>query len=298
VILKGVSKSQHKRRALRAQLTSGRLLRYPGVHSPLIGTLIEELGFEGVYVSGSALSCDMGLPAVGLGTLTDISDRAQRIAATTSLPALADTDTGFNDAVSAARIVHTFEDLGFAGCHLDDRRKPAVSGSFDQDAVITSDDMVRRLQAAVAARRDPDFVICARTHARNDEGLDATIDRASAYVDAGADAILPESLFDAREYATFRRCVNVPLLASMNASGRAAQLDARTLANAGVALVIYPFTALQTAMRAVEEGLAALRDEEIPIQPHGSSSTSRWTALLEEDSEAGTEDRLRFRIKS
>jgi methylisocitrate lyase len=297
-MLRGVSKSEHKRRALRTQLTSGRLLRYPGVHSPLVGTLIEELGFEGVYVSGAALSCDMGLPAVGLGTLTDISDRAQRIASTTSLPALADTDTGFNDAVSAARIIQTFEDLGFAGCHLDDRRKPAVGGAFDQDAVITSDEMVRRLQAAVAARRHSNFVICARTNARNAEGLDATIDRACAYVDAGADAVLPESLFDAREYATFRRCVNVPLLASMDARGRAAQLDARTLANAGVSLVIYPFTALQTAMRAVEEGLTALRDEAVPIQPQGLSASSRWSALLEEDSETGTEDSLRFRIKS
>ena len=233
-----------KRRTLREQLASGKLLRHTSVHSALMAKLTEDLGFDGIHISGAALSYDLNLMGVGLSTLRDVSERAEQIAAASSLPAMADCDTGLCDASSAARLVRTFEDLGFAGCHLDDGLSAVLGGGPEPDAVLTCHQMIRRLRAAVAARRDPAFMICARTRALKGEGLDATIDRANSYVDEGADAMLPDSLADTRELATFRRWVNVPLIATVNDLGPPALLDTKTLKNAGVSLVIYTFAAV------------------------------------------------------
>jgi len=252
--------AQDKRKAFRADIASGRLLRFPGAFSPLVAMLIEELGFDGVYISGAVLSADLGLPDIGLTTLTEVSRRGHEIARATNLPAFIDADTGFGEPMSAARTVRTLEDLGLAGCHFEDQVNPKRCGHLDHKVVVPVDDMVQRIRAAVAARRDPDFVICARTDARSIEGLDAAIDRANAYVDAGADMIFPEALHDAGEFAVFRKAVSAPLLANMTEFGKSELLDARTLREIGVNLVIYPVTTLRLAMGAVEEGLATIRD--------------------------------------
>ena len=250
-----------KRAALRAGLASGRLLRMPGAFSPLVARLVEELGFDGAYVSGAVVAADLGLPDVGLTTMTEVAQRARQIASATSLPVLADADTGFGEPLNAARAVAELDDLGLAGCHLEDQVNPKRCGHLDGKEVVSVADMARRLQAAVAARRDPAFLLIARSDARAVEGLAAMLERARAYVDAGAEMLFCEALADEREFEAVRRAVDVPLLANMTEFGRSKLLDARTLADLGVNLVIYPVTGLRLAMGAVEDGLRRLRDD-------------------------------------
>src|SRR5581483_8920504 len=192
-----------KRGALQAGLNSGRLQRLPGAFSPLVAKAIADIGFEGVYVSGAALSADLGLPDTGLTTLTEVAGRGAQIAAATGLPTLIDADTGFGAALNAARTVTILEDAGLAGCHLEDQVDPKRCGHLDGKTVVSTADMVKRLRAAISARRDPSFVICARTDAAGVEGLPAAIGRAGAYADAGADMIFTEALTDVADFERF-----------------------------------------------------------------------------------------------
>ncbi|MFF2391021.1 methylisocitrate lyase [Nocardia sp. NPDC058114] len=244
-----------KRASFRAGLASGRLQRLPGAVNPLVATLIQELGFDGVYVSGAVISAELALPDIGLTTLTEVVERGRQIARATDLPVLIDADTGFGEPMNAARTVTLLEDAGLAGCHLEDQVNPKRCGHLDGKAVVDTAEMVRRIRAAVAVRRDPDFVICARTDARAIEGLDAAIERARAYVDAGADLIFTEALAEEAEFAKFRAAVAVPLLANMTEFGKTPLLSARTLTDLGYNAVIYPVTTLRLAMGAIEDGL-------------------------------------------
>ncbi|MCV7411626.1 methylisocitrate lyase [Mycobacterium florentinum] len=249
------SSAADKRAALRAGLNSGRLQRLPGAFSPLVAKTVAEAGFEGVYVSGAALAADLGLPDIGLTTLTEVAGRGAQIAAAINLPTLIDADTGFGAPLNAARTVTVLEDAGLAGCHLEDQVSPKRCGHLDGKAVVPAADMVKRLRAAVSARRDPDFVICARTDAAGIEGLPAAIDRARAYADAGADMIFTEALTEVSEFEAFRAAVDVPLLANMTEFGKSPLLSTRQLADVGYNVVIYPVTTLRLAMFAVEAGL-------------------------------------------
>ena len=244
-----------KRAALRAGLNSGRLQRYPGAFSPLVAKLVSEIGFEGVYVSGAVLSADLGLPDIGLTTLTEVAGRSAQIAAATDLPTLVDADTGFGEPMSAARTITILEDAGLAGCHLEDQVNPKRCGHLDGKAVVPATEMIKRLRAAVAARRDPNFVICARTDAAGIEGIDAAIDRAKAYADAGADLIFTEALSTPSEFERFRAAVDTPLLANMTEFGKSELVTAQQLSDIGYNMVIYPVTTLRLAMYAVEVGL-------------------------------------------
>ncbi len=250
-----------KRRELRRQLQSGKLMRYPGAFSPLVGRVVADLGFDGIYISGAALSADLALPDIGLTTLTEIVDRGGRIAAATSLPSLIDADTGFGEPLNVARTISALEDAGLAGCHLEDQVNPKRCGHLDNKAVVDPQEMVRRIRAAVRARRDPAFLICARTDARGVEGLDAAIERAKAYVDAGADMVFPEALADEREFETFRAALQVPLLANMTEFGKSQLLTAAMLESLGFNMVIYPVTTLRLAMGAIEDALQVLKDD-------------------------------------
>ncbi|MBU8809654.1 methylisocitrate lyase [Mycolicibacterium goodii] len=245
----------HKRAQFRAGLESGRLQRFPGAFSPLVAKLIAEIGFDGVYVSGAVLSADLGLPDIGLTTLTEVTSRGAQIANATDLPTFVDADTGFGEPMSAARTVVQLEDAGLAGLHLEDQVNPKRCGHLDGKAVVPTGEMVKRLHAAVAARRDPNFVICARTDAAGIEGIDAAIERAKAYVDAGADLIFTEALVAPADFEKFRAAVDAPLLANMTEFGKSELLTARQLADLGYNVVIYPVSTLRLAMRAVEIGL-------------------------------------------
>ena len=244
-----------KRAKLRAGLNSGQLQRYPGAFSPLVAKLVSEIGFEGVYVSGAVLSADLGLPDIGLTTLSEVAGRSAQIAAATDLPTLVDADTGFGEPMSAARTITILEDAGLAGCHLEDQVNPKRCGHLDGKAVVPAAEMIKRLRAAVAARRDPNFIICARTDAAGIEGIDSAIDRAKAYADAGADLIFTEALSTPGEFERFRAAVDTPLLANMTEFGKSELVTTRQLSDIGYNMVIYPVTTLRLAMYAVEVGL-------------------------------------------
>jgi methylisocitrate lyase len=249
-----------RRADFRAGLASGRLLRFPGAISPLTARLIEQHKFEGVYVSGAVLAADLALPDIGLTTLSEVTARSQQIARVTDLPTMVDADTGFGEPMNVGRTVQMLEDAGVAGCHIEDQVMPKRCGHLDGKSVVPRTEMVRRIAAAVAARRDPAFVICARTDARAPEGLAAAIERARAYVDAGADMIFPEAMAGAAELEAVRAAVGVPLLANMTEFGKSDLLGAATLAALGINVVIYPVTLLRIAMGAVETALASIRD--------------------------------------
>ncbi|MGQ4512959.1 methylisocitrate lyase [Streptomyces sp. DW26H14] len=250
-----------RRRAFREQLASGRLLRVPGAINPYSARLIQETGFDAVYLSGAVLSADLGLPDIGLTTSTEIAARAQQVTRTTDLPALIDADTGFGEPMNAARTVQLMEDAGLAGLHLEDQVNPKRCGHLDGKSVVPREEMARRVRAAADARRDPYFLLMARTDARAVEGLGAAIDRAKAYVDAGADALFPEALADEAEFEAFRAAVDVPLLANMTEFGKSRLLDARTLESLGYNIALYPVTLFRLAMGAIEDGLRTLASE-------------------------------------
>lgn len=243
-----------KRADFRKALDSGKLLRFPGAFSPLVSMLIEQKGFDGVYISGAVLSNDLGLPDIGLTTLTEVSQRGRAIARTTELPAIIDIDTGFGEPMSVVRTVRELEDLGLAGCHLEDQVNPKRCGHLDNKSLVSVKEMCKKVKAAHEAKRDKNFVVIARTDSRAQEGLDAAIDRAKAYVDAGADMIFPEALKDPSEFEAFRKAIDVPMLANMTEFGKSKLLDYGQLENLGYNLVIYPVTSLRLAMKAVEDG--------------------------------------------
>jgi methylisocitrate lyase len=244
-----------KRADLREMLKSGKLLRFPGSYSPMVSMLIEQKGFDGVYISGAVLANDLGLPDIGMTTLTEVSQRGRQIARTTDLPAIIDIDTGFGEPMSAARSVQELEELGIAGCHLEDQVNPKRCGHLDNKTIVPVQEMVKKVKAASDAKRDANFVLIARTDARASEGLEAAIDRAKAYVDAGADMIFPEAMKDESEFEAFRKALNVPLLSNMTEFGKSKILNAEQLTNLGYNMVIYPVTTVRLAMKAVEDGL-------------------------------------------
>ena len=249
-----------KRAAFRAGLASGTLQRFPGAFNPLSALLITRYQFEGVYVSGAVISADLGLPDIGLTTSSEVAGRAQQIARVTPLPALVDADTGFGEPMNAARTVQLLEDAGVAGLHIEDQVNPKRCGHLDGTDVVDTQVAVRRIKAAVAARRDPGFVIAARTDAAAVNGIADAIDRAKAYADAGADLIFPEAMADEADFERFRAAIDTPILANMTEFGKSKLLDAKTLQNLGVNIVIYPVTLLRLAMHAAGVGLAEIAD--------------------------------------
>ncbi|MCU1437264.1 MAG: prpB [Naasia sp.] len=250
-----------KREAFRARLASGELIRMPGAFNPLSARLIEDKGFEGVYISGAVLSADLGLPDIGLTTLTEVAQRAGQIARVTDLPALVDADTGFGEPMNVARSVQILEDAGLAGMHLEDQVNPKRCGHLDGKQVVDDDTALKRIRAAVEARRDPNFLIMARTDIRGIEGLSAAVDRAKMLVDAGADAIFPEAMASLEEFAAVRAAVDVPVLANMTEFGKSELFTTRQLAALGINIVIFPVSLLRLAMGAAERGLDALAAE-------------------------------------
>ena len=260
-MLQATKSAAEKRKEFRAALASGKLLRFPGAFSPLVAMAIQRHGFDGVYVSGAALSADLGLPDIGLTTLSEVAARGGVIARATDLPALIDADTGFGEPLNMARTIQTLEDAGLSGCHLEDQVNPKRCGHLDGKSLVTTQAMVEKIRAAVGTRRDQNFLIIARTDARASEGLDGAIARAQAYVEAGADAIFPEALADEGEFEKFRKAVKVPLLANMTEFGKSKLLTAKQLSDLGFNIVIYPVTTLRLAMKAIEDGLATIKTE-------------------------------------
>ena len=166
-----------------------------------------------------------------------------------TLPVIVDVDTGFGGPLNAARTVALLEEAGLAGCHLEDQESPKRCGHLDHKILVPTAEMVRRVRAGRAAQSDPDFLLIARTDARGPEGLDKAIDRARAYVDAGAAMIFPEALQDEREFEAFRAAIDAPLMANMTEFGKSPLLSRKALADLGYNLVIYPVTTFRLAMK-------------------------------------------------
>jgi len=230
----------------------------PGVFSPLVAKLAERIGFRAVYLSGGALSAGNGVPDIGLLTLTEFVQHAQLTAQATTLPLISDADTGFGEALNVERTVRLFEQAGVAGIHLEDQQMPKRCGHLSGKSLVEPEAMAAKIRAAIAARRNPDFVIIARTDARGVNGFEDAVRRAKLYLDAGADAIFPEALETADEFARFAKEVPTTLLANMTEFGKSPNLDVATLGAMGYRLVLFPLTAFRVAMKAAEETLADL----------------------------------------
>ena len=249
-----------KRQAFRAGLASGTIQRFPGAFTPLTAPLIQQLGFEGVYISGAVMAAELGLPDIGLTTLTEVAERGRQISRMTDLPTLIDADTGFGEAMNVARAVHELEDAGVSGLHLEDQVNPKRCGHLDGKEVVSQDLAVQRIAAAVSARRDSDLVIMARTDIRGVHDLAAAVDRAKALEAAGADAIFPEAMATLDEFAAVRDAVQVPILANMTEFGKSALFTHQQLQDVGVNLAIHPVSLLRIAMGAIERELGLLAE--------------------------------------
>ncbi|MEV4737406.1 MULTISPECIES: methylisocitrate lyase [unclassified Microbacterium] len=250
-----------KRRLFRERLASGELLRFPGAFNPLSAKLIEQRGFDGVYISGAVLSADLGLPDIGLTTLTEVAGRAKQIARMTDIPSIVDADTGFGEPMNVARTIQELEDAGLAGTHIEDQINPKRCGHLDGKSVVDENTAIKRIRAAADARRDENFLIMARTDIRAIDGLDAAIDRAKALVDAGADAIFPEAMRDLSEFEAMADALDVPILANMTEFGKSDLFSVDQLRDAGVSMVIWPVSLLRIAMGAAGRALDTLNEE-------------------------------------
>ena len=241
-----------KREDFEKKLSNKKILRIPGAYNPLTAKLIEEIGYDGIYVSGGVMSNDLGYPDIGLTNLKEVSYRANQIARVTNLPTIVDADTGFK---SCEETVNIFEKLGITGIHIEDQISQKRCGHLDNKELISKEEMIKKIKLSINSRKDKNFKIIARTDANSVEGLDKMIERAKAYQDAGADIIFPEALLDEKEFEKVRKNLNIYLLANMTEFGKTKLFSYKQLENFGYNIVIYPVTTQRLAMKSVEEGL-------------------------------------------
>ncbi len=244
-----------KRIELKNKLKEKKILRFPGAYNPLTAKLISEIGFDGIYISGAVMANDLGVPDIGITTLKEVSYRANQISKVTDLPSLVDADTGFGD---CKKTIEIFENLGLAGCHIEDQIEQKRCGHLDNKNLISLDKMVNKIKTAVNSRKDNNFLIIARTDANTVESLNKTIERVKAYEDAGADIIFPEAMKDEKEFEQIRKNTKVKLLANMTEFGKSKLLSASALEKLGYSIVIYPVSTQRLAMKNVEDGLKVI----------------------------------------
>ncbi len=245
---------------LRRILSGKRTIAVPGVFNPAVALLAGEAGFECLYFSGAAFANSMGLPDLGVTTLTEVAEAAGRIsAAVPSLPLIVDVDTGFGEAVNVSRTVHEMEKAGAAAIQIEDQVMPKRCGHLDGKEVVEPAEMAKKVIAAKAAAKT-ELVIIARTDAAETEGLDGAIARARLYQKAGADVIFPEALNSKEEFAEFAKKVKGPLLANMTEFGKTPFLSLSDFSKLGEGykLVIFPVTTFRVAMKAMREALREL----------------------------------------
>src|SRR5699024_2276761 len=228
---------------------------FPGAFNPLSARLIEEKNFDGVYISGAVLANDLGLPDIGLTTLPEVASRAGQIARMTDLPSLVDADTGFGEPMNLARTIQELEHAGLAGMHIEDQVLPKRCGHLDGKTLVDIATMTQRIAAAADSRIDDNFLIMPHTDIRGIDALPAAVDRVKAIVDDGADAILPDNMNHLSEFDAITNAVDVPVLANMTEFGKSELFGRQQLADAGVAMVIYPVTLLRSAMGEAERVL-------------------------------------------
>lgn len=245
---------------LKALLTRKQAAILPGAPNALIARVIEDLGFEAVYVTGAGIAnMSLGVPDIGLVTLTELTDHVAAICDAIAVPVLADADTGFGNPVNMTRTVRALERAGAAGLQIEDQVFPKKCGHFEGKDVVPPAEMVQKIKAAVDSRHDSDFQILARTDARAMRGFEDALDRAHAYIEAGADATFVEAPVSVEELAKITQVLRVPQVANMVFGGLTPSVSQTKLADMGFGAVLYANAALQAALKSVREVLESLK---------------------------------------
>ena len=243
------------------QLLERQCVTMPGATNALSARLIEQMGFEAMYLSGAVLANSVGgMPDVGLMTLSESEAHSAAIARVTTIPIIADADTGYGEADNAARTVQVLEQAGVSGIHLEDQVFPKRCGHLEGKELVAAEDFCEKIAAATAAKSSGDFVLIARTDARGVVGIEETIRRANMYVEAGADAVFPEGLQSAEEFRQVADATDTYLLANMTEFGTTPYLSVSDFAALGYNMVIFPVTLQRTAMKAMADVLRLIRD--------------------------------------
>lgn len=250
-------------KALKNLLNSGRTIMIPGAYDAITAKVIERVGFEAVYCTGAGTVNGMtGLPDIGLATMTEMVQNAGWMSEAVGIPVISDADTGYGNAVNVMRTVREFEKAGVAGIHLEDQVFPKKCGHVEGKQVVPVEEMVGKIKAAIAARKDPDFLIIARVDANAVNGLSDALDRARAYHAAGADMIFPEALQSREEFARFAKALpGVRLFANMTEFGKTPYMNIEEFAELGYRFVIYPMTVFRVMLKAVFDAMEQLKKE-------------------------------------
>jgi 2-methylisocitrate lyase-like PEP mutase family enzyme len=252
----------NSRQILKQLFKRERLLVAPGCFDGLSARLVEEAGFEAAYLSGGAVARSMGIPDIGLVTMSEVIDRAAQVVAAVKIPIIADADTGYGNAVNLVRTVREFERTGVAAIHIEDQITPKRCGHLDGKEVIPLAEMEKKLQAALASRSDPDFSIIARTDARGVHGFDDAMSRGRAFARLGVDAVFVEAPQSEPELEEIPRALpNVPLLVNVFKGGKTPMLPVERLQQMGYRIAIYPSETQRAAIHAMRQALALLRRE-------------------------------------
>jgi methylisocitrate lyase len=247
---------------LRDAVKVERPLQIVGTMNAYHARMAERVGYRAIYLSGGGVAAgSLGMPDLGISTLDDVLTDVRRITDVCALPLLVDADTGFGSAFNIARTVRSLAKAGAAGCHIEDQVQAKRCGHRPGKQLVPSEEMVDRIKAAVDARRDASFVIMARTDALAGEGLEAALDRAAAYVAAGADMVFPEAMHELAQYRAFVERVRVPVLANLTEFGATPLFTVDELREAGVALALYPLSAFRTANAAALRVFETIRKE-------------------------------------
>ncbi len=247
----------------------------PGVFNAISAVSAHKAGASALYLSGAGITnANLGVPDIALATLTEFAQQASYVTQVAPVPVLSDADTGFGESLNVARTIFEMERAGLAGVHLEDQVNPKRCGHLDGKTCIEPEEMARKILAAVDSKRDPSFLIVARTDARGVEGLERAIERAKLYQDHGADAIFPEGLCSEAEFEAFRRAISVPLLGNMTEFGKTPILPVSRFRDLGYQMVIFPMTAFRVMLKALDE---------------------TYSELLETGTQAGFMDKMRTR---
>ncbi|MBQ7993777.1 MAG: isocitrate lyase/phosphoenolpyruvate mutase family protein [Solobacterium sp.] len=246
---------------LRKMLNGGGLIKAPGAYDVWSAKLVEEAGFDAVYMTGYGVSASvLGKPDIGIMTFSEVAAMARNMARALNIPLIADCDTGFGTSLNVIRCVREFEEAGVAAIQFEDQVMPKRCGHMEGKELIPKEDMVQKLKAAVYARKDPDFVIIARTDARAVNGMDDAIERANAYVEAGADVIFLEAPREKEEIIRAAKEIKAPLLSNMVENGKTPLMTMDELSELGYQIVIYPVTTIYTVTKAILDNLAILKE--------------------------------------
>jgi carboxyvinyl-carboxyphosphonate phosphorylmutase len=257
-----------ERRSLSELLASGEMVLAPGCYDALGARLIEEAGFEAAYMTGfGTAAARLGRPDVGLLTLTEMTDNARRIAQAVEIPVIADADTGYGNPINVIRTIREYEAAGVCAVHIEDQVMPKKCGHMEGKALIAAGEMVAKVQAAVAARRSPEFLIIARTDARAVEGLDAAIERGRRYREAGADVLFIEAPQSVAEIEAVAAAFDdVPLLFNYAEGGKTPAVSHEHLRRLGFRLVIFPISTLLVATAAIRAALERIKHDGSPLE--------------------------------